>query len=509
MTFSERSEPRPGEAVASSLSSPSPPDRTGSGPSRWVVVILIAASVLLATIGPLVLLPRPEEVAPSPASFPIRHVVIVMMENHAYDNYFGTYCTEIGPYCPMVANGIPLGTCVPYFPAEPSAGCIRPYPFSLANLSTADLAHEWNSTHASINGGAMNGFYSAEGRSRLTFGYYSGATIPLYWDLAQEYSLGDHFYSSALSYSLPNHWYLLAGQAPPNGVNQTALKTVKDRHAYLDQANVTATVQDLLNRTPGVTWKYYDWGLESYSAAISSGPGGGRTGSAYDYWNPMAARYESYEQWYVTHFVPRSDFFNDSINGTLPDIAWVIPANTFSDHPPANLTAGESFVASVVDAVESSPEWNSTAIFLAWDDYGGFYDHVAPPSLDPLGLSIRVPLIVISPYTPAGLVVHDLGYFESLLRFVEWRFDLGCLTPRDCNAPLPLGYFDLEIAPRAPMLFSTNATNATYPYSFHGDRAEWEPLSGLGLLRCSSYCIDPNRWNSGPPSANLSYDDLD
>jgi phospholipase C len=177
---------------------------------------------------------------------------------------------------------------------------------------------------------------------------------------------------------------------------------------------------------------------------------------------------------------------------------------TFSDHPPANLSQGMAFVASVVDAVEESPEWSSTAVFLSWDDYGGFYDNVAPPSIDPLGLSLRVPLIVISPYTPAGYVSDSLGYFESLLHFVEWRFNLGCITHRDCTAPLPLQYFDFHMTPRAPVLFPTNWTNASYPFL-----ANPYGVDSFAHAGSSRYAIDPSEWNTGPPPAGLSEDDID
>ena len=187
----------------------------------------------------------------------------------------------------------------------------------------------------------------------------------------------------------------------------------------------------------------------------------------------------------------------------------MIPGPRFSDHPSANLSAGESYVASVVDAVARSPEWYSTAIFVSWDDYGGFYDHVAPPSVDALGLSFRVPLLVISPYTPAGLIVHSLGYFESLLHFVEWRFGLGCLTARDCQAPLPLDYFNFQSPPRAPYLFPTDPGLASYPIVDPGATTLTNASYATAGPGCSPYCIEPQRWDTGPPPPTLAADQLD
>jgi phospholipase C len=461
-----------------------------------VVVVLLVVSIAVP-IG----LYELREKAPGwgPQSIPIKHIVVLMMENHAFDSLFGTYCPSVGPNCPQAVNGIPSGTCVPKDPRNTSAGCVRPYSFTAANLSAPDMSHIYNATTESIDQGRMDGFYQAEDAGLEPFGNYNGSLVPIAWDLAQEYGLGDGFFSSALSYSLPNHWYLLAGQAPPVAINAGFTKTTF-RHTYLNEANNTRTVQDLLNATPAVTWRYYDWALPSYQVAINNYPS---EASAYNNWNPLAARAESYTSWYVSHFVPRSDFFNDSAAGNLPDVSWVIPDIPYSDHPPANLTLGETFIANVVDAVEASPDWSSTALFLAWDDYGGFYDHVAPHSLDGLGLSVRVPLVVISPYTPAGLVVHSLGYFESLLHFIEWRFNLGCLTARDCNAPLPFAYFQFNATARAPVLFPTNATNATYPMS--PTQLALTPAldaAALGAIRTTT-------WNSGPPNPNLTETEVD
>jgi phospholipase C len=459
-----------------------------------VAVIIVAIAVPVVYFGSV-------PGARAPNDVPIQHIIVVVMENHPYDNLFGTYCLNVGPHCPDPANGIPSGTCVPYYPNSTASGCIAPYPFTKSQLVTADPPHEWNATLGSIDGGKMDGFYVAERTGIAPFGYYNGTTLPDYWDMAQEYALGDHLYSSALSYSLPNHWYLLAGQAPPEAVNTSVLLggwTAK--HDYLNHANATRTVQDLLNNSPSTTWKYYDSSLESYQTAISSPYASG----AYAYWNPLAARYESYTSWYYSHFVPRSQFFADASNGMIPAVSWIIPDASFSDHPPANLSAGESFVASIIDAVAASTEWSSTAIFLTWDDYGGFYDHVAPPRIDPLGLSFRVPMIVISPYTPAGLVVHSEMYFESLLRFIEWRFNLGCLTARDCGAPLPLAYFDFGAPPRSPVFFPTTASAATYP-----DPGYVTGATSPGILANPAFAIDPARWDTGPPPANAAVDTID
>ncbi|HZY70197.1 MAG TPA: alkaline phosphatase family protein [Thermoplasmata archaeon] len=439
---------------------------------------------------------------PNPANNPIHHIVIIMMENHAYDNYFGTYCLALGPFCGHVARGIPANTCVPLNVSHPNRGCVRPFNFTAQNLTTTNPPHLYNNTIQSIDGGAMDGFYGAERAGLTPFGHYNGTTLPVYWNLAEQYALGDNFFSSALSYSLPNHWYLVAGRTP--GVvfyNRTLNMTHAQDHQYLNRANQTATVQDLLNNSPSVTWKYYDYALANYSTAINLYPnvpgiGALATGSAYNLWNPMAARAESYASAFASHFANRSQLFADASSGQLPDISWVIPGAKFSDHPSANLTEGEEFVSQVVNAIEFSKAWAHTAIFLTWDDYGGFYDHIAPPALDPRGLSIRVPLIVISPYAKENYVTHALGSFDSLLHFVEWRFGLGCLTTRDCPAPLPLSYFNFSQTPRSSIAFHVTQT---YPQTLQSAMAGAVGAPGP---------IDWSLWNETDP-ANLPLEAAD
>ncbi|MCI4331000.1 MAG: hypothetical protein L3K19_04045 [Thermoplasmata archaeon] len=438
----------------------------------------------------------------SPSQTHIDHVVIVMLENHAYDNYFGTYCRTTDPFCSSTGHGIPYGTCVPYDPTSLSLGCLRTWNFTVQNLSTDSPPHYYNNSVRAIDSGRMDGFYLAEHNGTLPFGHYNGSTIPVYWDLAEQYGLGDNFYSSELSYSLPNHWYLMAGQSPQNAqqitLHQNSPKSYL--HTYLNEANRTKTVQDLLNHSRGVTWKAYDWPLPSYQVAIN-GPVGLAPGSAYDNWNVLASRSESYSSSYNSHFVDRSQFFTDVAAGKLPSISWVTPATWFSDHPSSNITNGEGFVSQLVDAVENSTSWAHTAIFVSWDDYGGFYDHMAPPRLDSLGLSIRVPLLVISPYSKENYVSHKLGYFESLLHYVEWQFQLGCLTPRDCKAPLPFDFFNFNQTARKPMFFSLADR---YPMKLQTNGRQMPDSPGDPLAR------DPTYWDSqGNLGTNVSLGEVD
>jgi phospholipase C len=477
--------------------------------SRQTLVVLIVVGLVAAIAVPSAL-----QVfgflggSSAPWHDPIQHVIVVMMENHAYDNLFGAYCLAVGPDCPEAAQGVPSGECVPEHPQVDGAfPCVQPYNYTAANDTLPDLVHVLASTNASIAGGAMDGFYSAENHGAVPFGHYNGATVPIYSDLAEEFGLGDDFFSAVDSYSLANHWYALAGQAPPIAIstlvantvlygNGTTTTPVSVDHAYLNESNQTEAVETLLNASPAVSWKYYEVPLPDYNTAISATTS--NQGNAYDYWNPMAGRAVSYTPDYVNHFVNRTEIFGDLANGTLPSVSWVIPGFYFSDHPPANITAGEAFVASIVDALEASPDWHSTALFLTWDEYGGFYDNVAPPLDNGVQLGLRVPLIVVSPWTQPGLVDSQFGDFESILHFIEVRFGLGCIAVSDCTAPLPMGFFNFNQTLRAPVLFPTNATDAVYPMNTNlDDESGGAALTGL-------YSIDPARWADNTIPAGIT-----
>jgi phospholipase C len=455
---------------------------------RIILTVLLTAGLLLVGVGSVETVRAYEGTGsrieplyaptPNPQSIPLHHIVFILQENHAYDNLFGEYCRTAGPNCSNAGNGIPNGTCIPYDPNNTSAGCIRPSPFVNAwNATPHDVEHTWNSSHAAYNNGAMNGWYLAENRSPEFSKYYTGATAPIYWDMAEQYALGDDFFSSVLSYSLPNHWAMFASTIPPVSLTHLmygpGLEVRNGTHApgrllsfqreYLNEANQTPTIADELINT-SLSWDYFDYpvvpGWAGYNLSI-------KDGQTWDYWNPSSAKFQTYSDPTMNaHFVNRTAILGDAANGTLPNISWVLPSEHESDHPfLAELPYGESWVAQVVDAIEASPEWNSTAIFVSWDEYGGFYDHVAPPQITSYGLGFRVPVLVISPYARENYIDPQFTYFESVLHFMEWRFGVSPMGPMDGGAPLPLNAFDFNQTPRAPIQFPTsvNASGARYP----------------------------------------------
>ena len=469
---------------------------------RTTSLFLISALTLTVSLLPPTYAQQQSSTLYDPATSPIKHIVVIMQENRSFDNYFGTY---------PGANGIPKETaCMPLSPGHSAMGCVKPFPSNSA--VSEDLPHGYQSSIAAYDNGKMDGFMVAENENPKTMSYYDNKTIPYYWDLAKHFVLADNFYSSALSYSLPNHWYAVAGQAPdtsmfylmhrpPNnniinqgenastiagdddsgvgrrfnqnnnnnatnfGVNPNPLsRNSKDQIArvYLEESNLTKTVADLFtNNTHNITWKYYDHLVKTgnYKAAVSRG-------RAFEFWNPFSAKGTTYTPQYSPHFVNRAQIFTDLKNGQFPQVSWVIPSFPISEHAPASITLGMNWVKHVINAIMRSPYWNSTAIILTWDDYGGFYDHVPPPQIDKYGLGFRMPALIISPYAKPGYIDHTQYQFESMLKFIEWRFNLPALTQRDTHANNLLNAFNFNQKPNPARIVPLTATefNAIRPY---------------------------------------------
>jgi phospholipase C len=368
----------------------------------------------------------------------IQHVVVLMQENRSYDSYYG----------PLHVEGQPASSREPNTPnPNPLGGVgIRPFLHTVP-CEVADLDHSWNGTHHEWHNGRMDGFTAANAipedpTGSRAMAFYDRATLPFYYDLANQFAIADHYFASVLTQTFPNRFYLLTGTSfghirndlpPAGGYTQ---KTV---FQLLDEAS------------PPVSWKVYvdPFGLEQFFSYVMQHPG---------------------------HVAPITQYYADATNGTLPQVAFVESngfgsVNTETDeHPPANVQVGARFTHDVLNALVHSPNWLSSAFFLTYDEHGGFYDHVAPPrapkpddippmlqpgdvraSFDRYG--IRVPTIVVSPYAKPHFVSHRVYDHTSILRFIETRFGLPALTRRDAAADPMLQMFDFARAShRAPVL---------------------------------------------------------
>jgi phospholipase C len=387
----------------------------------------------------------------------IKHIVVIMQENRSFDSYFGTY---------PGADGFPRGVCVPD-PAHHA--CDRPYHNPVDR--NAGGPHGHLEGLADINGGKMNGFIrEAElGRThfcRLHFdapacsftpkrpdvmGYKDQRDIPNYWTYARHFVLQDHMFQSDLSWSMPQHLFLVSGwsalcarrgdpascrpaiQAPgsPPGEPQNTTGATPD-YAWTD-------ITYLLHKDH-VSWQYFVFKGQQPDCADNAMlcKAVGQDASTPGIWNPLP--------WFDTvrndrqgeNIVPFNDFLTEAKTGTLPSVSWLAPAESVSEHPPGLVSRGQAYVTSVVNAVMRSKDWKSTAIFLAWDDWGGFYDHVDPPTVDAQGYGLRVPALVISPYARHHFIDHQVLSQDAYLKFIEDDFLHGArLDPRTDGRPDP------------------------------------------------------------------------
>jgi phospholipase C len=310
---------------------------------------------------------------------------------------------------------------------------------------------------ADLDSGRMDGFghHTPTGDPSLSYGYVpKSETIPL-WTLAQQYTLGDRMFQSNSGPRFVAHQYLIAGQSSnaaenpndsPWGCDSPPNTTVMVLGPDGSEVNAVypcfdyQTVGDLMDQK-GVTWKYY---APSMPATNDHGLNGGYVWSAFDAIHHI--RFGS--DWNKNVISPNTEIVTDISNGNLAQVSFVVPARSYSDHAGTGATsAGPDWVATVTNAIGGSQYWNSTAIFITWDDWGGWYDHVIPPSVDMMGLGFRVPLIVVSPYAKHGYVSHVTHEFGGFLKFIEEQFGLPSLNTRDAMSDDFSDCFDFTQSP--------------------------------------------------------------
>jgi phospholipase C len=282
-------------------------------------------------------------------------------------------------------------------------------------------------------------------------GYHTAGDIPNYWSWARHYVLQDHMFEPNASWSLPAHLFLVSEwsakcrtQEPESCHN--ALESPRKPPGYIS----ARSKHDPIYPWTDLTWLLHRYGV-SWGYYVASGsqpdcenphdvdcgpvPQSARTPGI---WNPLPWFDTVQEDGQVKNIQPVSSFVHQAANGTLPQVSWVVPSDRVSEHPPSRVSAGQSYVTRLVDSVMRGPEWDSTAIFLAWDDWGGFYDHVVPPSVDASGYGLRVPGLVISPYARPGYVDHQTLSFDAYDKFIEDVFLGGQrLDPRTDGRPDP------------------------------------------------------------------------
>jgi phospholipase C len=395
----------------------------------------------------------------------IKHVVVIMQENRSFDQYFGTFPGADG--IPGVAGNPGRVPCI----YDPMHGrCDRPFhdrkdrnyggPHS-ALAALADMSCRYPSARI---GCQMNGFVAEaekgadcssanpqcspckQGSKRACIdpmGYHDGADIPNYWTYARKFVLQDHLFEPNASWSLPQHLYLVSEWAAVcrNPYRPFSCHNVAEHPARPDSLPQYAwtDITYLLHRHH-VSWAYYVFpgdqpdcpGGQMICPPVRQGP------YTFGLWNPLPSFTDVHQDRQLHNIRPLQRFFGAARAGNLPAVSWIAPSNRVAEHPPELISRGQSYVTGLINAVMESPDWKSTAIFLTWDDWGGFYDQVVPPVVDQNGYGMRVPGIVISPYARRGYIDHQILSHDAYNKFIEDDFLGGQrLDPRTDGRPDP------------------------------------------------------------------------
>jgi phospholipase C len=429
----------------------------------------------------------------------IDHVIIILRENRSFDSYFGTF--------PGV-DGIPMKDGVPTvcIPNSALGTCLRP--FHDPNDRNLGGPHNYDSAIADVNGGRMDGFidtaYSEPlgllngargpaGRARVRtcrrepalticahpdlMGYHDQREIPNYWSYARNFALQDHMFEPNWGPSEPAHLYLVSGWSArcSNPHDPFTCKTnlqMPDPEGPRQQDNLPdygwTDLTYLLYRNK-VSWAYYIDPSDRPDCDITHAFCGKsqRLIGTPSIWNPLRDFVTVHQNHQLGNIRDVSNFLRDLKEGHLPSVTWIMPDAANSEHPPSSISTGQAYVTRLINAIGRSSVWDKSVIFLTWDDWGGFYDHVPPPKADHNGYGLRVPSIVIGPYVKRGYIDHQTLSFDAYLKFVEDRFLGGQrIDPKTDGRPDPrptvredakiLGditkAFDFSQDPRPPLI---------------------------------------------------------
>ncbi len=375
----------------------------------------------------------------------IDHVVIFIQENRSFDHYFGSYRGVRGFSDQSAAYQQPD----PSNTTSTPSGILMPFHLDTSKTNsacTADISHAWIPQHQSWNNGAMNGFVTSHlpinaNDAINCMGYYTRADLPYYYAVADAFTICDNYFCSVMGPTDPNRLYTMAASIDPAGQNGGPLlqTLVTNRSSFFGKLTYTTMPEQLQAR--GISWKVYT----SPNQNILNGIFSDNVLSYFkNFQSPASPLYQS-------AFLPQfpTDFLSDALSGNLPQVSWVIASVVDSDHPPAPSLFGEITLSAIITALSANPlQWAKTALFVTYDENGGFFDHVAPitappgtageyvtapavpdptvagsPAISgPIGLGFRVPMLVISPFSRGGLVSSGLFDHTSVLRFLETRF---------------------------------------------------------------------------------------
>lgn len=404
------------------------------------VLLGLTAASLFAQTEPPVHAPKKFQIGRTP----IQHIVFIIKENRSFDSYFGTFPGANGAISGATSTGqvIPLGR--------------------LPDITPNDPGHGWTEALTSIDGGKMDRFDIIDGGNIngafMSYTEFQQSDIPNYFSYAYNFVLSDNTFSSMHGGSFPQHLYSIAAQSdgviniPFLNQGKTGLSgwgcddpagtlvQVMDEEGDITGEFPCFDFQTLADsmETAGVSWKYY-------------APSAGEQGYVFNTFN--AINHIRNGSLWSTNVVSDTQFADDALSGTLPAMSWLV-TGAGSEHPPNSSCFGENWTVTQLNALMQGPDWDSTAVFLTWDDFGGFYDHVPVPQPDVYGFGPRVPMLIISPYAKPGHISHTLYEFSSVLKYAEETFGLAPLTQRDADANDMQDSFNYKQTPNPPLILT-------------------------------------------------------
>ncbi len=386
----------------------------------------------------------------------VKHVVFLMQENRSFDHYFGT----LGG----VAGFSDSNNRSAFTQSWPGGQQTTLLPFHMNSKKQAectyDLDHSWSAEHVSVNNGAMDQFVATHTSARYegdlgidTMGYYEKRDLPFYYDLAEKFTICDHYFCSILGPTHPNRLMSLTATIDPAGEAGGPIWDTADLQGPVQGTCSWETMPEVLQAN-GITWKCYN----PYGSLYQPGSPIFINKNVLLYFNqyvsnPTSPLYQNAFSYYgpnvtngLTSTNPnQSDFAADVANNTLPQVSWIMSPDTYDEHPPAPPALGEWYTQQILDTLLSNPEvWASTVLFIMYDENDGFFDHLPPPLAPtgtageyltvnplpsgvggiagPLGLGVRVPMLVVSPFSRGGYVCSETFDHTSQLRFLETLF---------------------------------------------------------------------------------------
>jgi phospholipase C len=369
-------------------------------------------------------LPRPDLPVGTDTLPEIEHIVVVMMENHSFDNYLGLLGRGDG--FTLDAGGRPTAANI-----DAAGKTVHAFHMPTTCQLPSQPSQSWNASHTQWDGGRNDGFVRSES-GPVAMGYWTGGDLPFYYGLAHTFPLADRWFASCLAQTYPNRRFLMAG---------TALGWVSDPVPSIhDPLPPNGTIFDLLN-AHGISWTDYYSDLPQIAIFL-----------------PVFAANHA-------HVAKVDKYFADAAAGTLPAFSLVDPNFTSgSEENPQDVQLGEVFAARVINAAMHGPAWPKTLLVWVYDEHGGYYDHVPPPpavrpdAVPPMLTStdvpgaydrygFRVPAVIVSPYARQGYLSHVVHDHTSILKLVETKWNLPAMTYRDANADNLLDSIDLHSPP--------------------------------------------------------------